>query len=124
MNRKLIISVPVNNKGDHCTMLYMTNLTQSDYDEAICIYNQLVVNSVSCDKNNRYMISWDNRRIWGANSILLDGPIDDFKKLLHSVMIKRFGPSRISWRQTHFDVKVDYNRYLYPSFNMKNYKLM
>ena len=121
---KTAFAVHANDQDDHCTMLFIENLTTIEYGDAHRMYLQTVKDLVPKDINGKHMLTWTNRKPWGANSVLLYGPLDDFHKKLHERMVNCFGSERVSWIDTHVDVKGDYNKELYPLFNMGHVIIM
>lgn len=109
-------TVPANAHGLHFTVFYLSNITEAERKLALDHYYNMVKTFYRPDSNGRYMISYVNRFIWG-NTILLDGPIFDFKKFVYSYMSQIF-PNRLSWRDPHVTVNGNHDAQFYPSFNM------
>lgn len=75
------------------------------------------------DNTGRYMGRYSNVKKWGKNSVLIEGPLETFKKNLHRHLTARFGNKIAPYRPGHVNLQGNQKAKLYPSFNLKQLTL-
>ena len=122
MSYNVALTVPANDQGLHYTVLYMTNVTINEIQVIEKHYSDMVRSKIALDQNGEYTLGYNERKRWGRDSDILLGPISEFKLLFNNLMNDLY-PTKVSYRESHVDVKGDHDAYLYPSFNMMQYSI-